>query len=199
MTAKRGRPRSEVAQKAILSTALELLEDKGLARLTIEAVAQKAGVGKPTIYRYWANAQELAMAALIAQASDAAEVPASPAGLNALRRQLYRVIARFSTKAGKQTSMLLATADSDSEISKAFRNQVVLQSRKEGHAILLDILAEGGQPTLPIESLLDMIYGPIFYRILAKHAPLDAALADDIVDMVTLLIANSDRTIADQP
>jgi len=199
MTAKRGRPRSEVAQKAILSTALELLEDKGLARLTIEAVAQKAGVGKPTIYRYWANAQELAMAALSDQAIDSDETLVSPADLDALRQQLYRVIARFSTKAGKQTSMLLATADSDSEISKAFRNQVVLQSRKEGHAILLDILAEGGQPTLPIESLLDMIYGPIFYRILAKHAPLDAALADDIVDMVTLLIANSDRTIADQP
>ena len=41
---------------------------------------------------------------------------------------------------------------------------------------------------MPVESLLDMIYGPIFYRLLTRHAPLDPALADDIVGMIAALI-----------
>jgi len=199
VASKRGRPRSEVAEKAILSSALEILEDKGPARLTIEAVAEKAGVGKPTIYRYWANAQELAMSALISQSSKLDDRSPPHSGLRALRLQLQHVIERFSSKAGKQASMLLATADPDSEISKAFRNQVILKSRNEGRVILLGILGDSPQSPYPVESLLDMIYGPIFYRLLAKHAPLDGTLADDVVDMITVLIDRANLSGGDQP
>ena len=61
---KPGRPRSERARQAILRSAFDLLQEVGPTRLTVEAVAARAGVGKPTIYRYWANAQDLAMAAM---------------------------------------------------------------------------------------------------------------------------------------
>ena len=98
------------------------------------------------------------------------------------------MIARFSARAGKQAALLLATADPESEISKGFRNQVIMKSRAEGRDILNEIFGEGTQPTVPIESLLDMIYGPIFYRLLTRHAPLDPTLADDIVGMIAALI-----------
>lgn len=191
MTAKRGRPRSEAARQKVLASALEILENKGLARLTVEAVAAKAGVGKPTIYRYWANAQELSMAALMAQEVNALAESAPDSGLESLRRQLHGVIARFSERAGKQAALLLATADPESEISKGFRNQVILKSRAEGREILEEIFGAGAEPQVSIESLLDMIYGPIFYRLLTRHAPLDVALADDIIGVIAALVPNS--------
>ena len=54
---KRGRPPSEAAQKRALQAAHDILMAEGFGRLTIEAVAARSGVGKPTIYRSWANAQ----------------------------------------------------------------------------------------------------------------------------------------------
>ena len=164
------------------------LENKGLARVTIEAVAAAAGVGKPTIYRSWANAHELSMAALMAQEVEETSEGTTDSGLEQLRQQLHGVIGRFSARAGKQAALLLATADPESEISKGFRNQVIMKSRAEGRDILNEIFGEGTQPTVPIESLLDMIYGPIFYRLLTRHAPLDPTLADDIVGMIAALI-----------
>src|ERR1700689_1994006 len=51
--AQRGRPRSEQSHRAILDAANEILEERGFADLTIDEVAHRAGVSKPTIYRRW--------------------------------------------------------------------------------------------------------------------------------------------------
>ncbi len=59
-----GRPRSEKSHRAILRAALELLSRDGLSGMSIEGVAERAGVGKTTIYRRWATKEELVMAAL---------------------------------------------------------------------------------------------------------------------------------------
>lgn len=59
-----GRPRSEKSHQAILKATLELLARNGLQGTSIEAVAEKAGVGKSTIYRRWSDKEELALAAL---------------------------------------------------------------------------------------------------------------------------------------
>lgn len=201
MTAKkRGRPRSTASHDAILKSTLAILDENGLSGISIEAVAARAKVGKPTIYRYWANAQELAMSALMGEVPDLAGAPSLDVGLETLQRQLRNVIERFSTKSGKQATMLLAAADLDSEISKAFRNQVILKSRTEGRAILEGILSDSPQPlSHPVETLLDMIYGPIFYRLLTRQAPLEERLADDIVNVVAALVGRSDSSRGDQP
>lgn len=182
---RRGRPRSTQAEAAILKAARELLDDTGPARLTIEAVAARAKVGKPTIYRYWANARELAMAALMARMPDAQGVEESQSPLADLRTHVRGLIARFSTTRGKQTALMLATAERDSEMFKAFRNQVVMTGREEGRAILARAQVSGEVRTdLPIETTLDLIYGPIFFRLLTVHAPLTQAFADEIVGLI---------------
>src|SRR5262249_24320148 len=61
----RGRPRSVAARRAILKAAHQLLAEGGLSSVTIEGIAARAGVGKPTIYRSWPNAHAVAMAALM--------------------------------------------------------------------------------------------------------------------------------------
>ena len=61
----RGRPRSTKAMKAILRAARKLLKEGGPAAVTMEAVAEHAGVGKPTLYRWWPNRHAVMMAALM--------------------------------------------------------------------------------------------------------------------------------------
>ena len=185
-TKKRGRPRSARAQAAILKAARELLDEVGPARLTIEAVAARAAVGKPTIYRYWANARELAMAALMARMPDQPDVKASQSALADLRTHVRGLIARFATTRGRQTALMLATAERDSEMFKAFRNQVVMAGREEGRAILERAVETGEvKSDIPLETALDLVYGPIFFRLLTVHAPLTQDFADEVVGTLT--------------
>ena len=60
----RGRPRSEQAHRAIVEATLTLLDEGGYTALTIEAVAERAGVGKTTIYRRWPSKLELVIEAI---------------------------------------------------------------------------------------------------------------------------------------
>lgn len=186
---RRGRPPSQLARARILKAAHDILIEDGFGRLTVEAVASKSGVGKPTIYRQWANACELAMAALMSGDSGAIEED----GINlrsALTAQMRSLIQAFATTRGRQIAMTLAAADPESEFTKAFRNQVILSSRETGRALLIEAAARG-EIMLPqnLEVLLDMMYGPVFYRLLVGHRPLDANFAENIVAIALEVVA----------
>jgi AcrR family transcriptional regulator len=179
---------------AILRAAREILLADGLGKLTVEAVAARAGVGKPTIYRNWKNAQELAMAAFLDETQDADETRVTGSARIKLVTQLELLIRQFATVRGRQITLTLASADQDSEIAKAFRNRIILKSREEGRAIVEAGVASG-EFALPrgIEVALDLIYGPIFYRLLAGHRPLEPGLATEIVE--TLCVGFSPRLV----
>lgn len=180
--AKPGRPRSALAKAAILAAARDILMDQGLGRLTIEAVAAAAGVGKPTIYRYWRNAQELAMAALMADAEPGASPPANPGIQAQLQAQMARLIDRFATPRGRMVALTLAASDPDSELARAFRDQVIAQTRAEGRAVLLAAAArQEVDLATGVEVVLDLIYGPVFYRLLAGHLPLSQTFGGAVV------------------
>jgi AcrR family transcriptional regulator len=184
-TRKAGRPRSEKARLAILDAAYRMLMDDGFGRLTIEAVAARAGVGKPTIYRYWNNAQELAMAAFLARPDVEPAAALHVSARDGLKAHMRSVVAAFATSRGRQITLTMASSDPDSELAKAFRTQIILKSRETGRALLeagerSGELGMGGR----MEAVLDMIYGPIFYRLLAGHAPLDDGFSDGIVDII---------------
>ena len=180
-----GRPRKARAEADILRAARELLDEAGPARLTIEAVAVRAKVGKPTIYRYWANARELAMAALMERLPSAEKTLRGTVALDDLRTHIRGIISRFATTRGRQTALMLATAERDSELFKAFRNQVVFKGREEGRGILERAQKNGEvAPDMPMETVLDLLYGPIFFRLLTVHEPLTQDFADSIVALL---------------
>lgn len=182
---KPGRPRSAEAREKILAAAHALLIGEGLGRLTVEAVAARAKVGKPTIYRYWANAQELALAAFLSRPLQLREVAPSRSAKEDLKDHLVGVIAAFATPRGRQIALTMASVDGVSELSKAFRNQVILKSREAGRAILARAREAGEiEAATGIETALDMIYGPIFYRLLAGHQPLSEAFGAELVETV---------------
>lgn len=181
---KRGRPKSTAAYTKALSVAREILLAEGFGRLTMEAVASRSGVSKPTLYRHWANAQQLAMAALVPPAQNVEERSGQTARAR-LISQLELLIETFATTRGRQIALTLASADPDSEYTRAFRNRVLLTSRETGREIVQDAISKG-EFTAPadLEALLDMIYAPIFYRLLMGHMPLTKDLAAAIVERI---------------
>src|SRR5438105_136807 len=112
----RGRPRDPGTRKRILSAASHLLDEGGLTAVTMEAIAARAGVGKPTLYREWPNAHAVAMSAFLERARAAPTAARSRTALAALRRQLRELAAAFATRAGRSTAMMIAAAQNDSEL-----------------------------------------------------------------------------------
>lgn len=181
---RRGRPRDLRTRSAILRAARELLDELGPAALTMEAVAQRAGVGKPTVYRWWPNRHAVAMAALMDEAPPPRTTARrSRSALKALEQQLLTVADTLASRAGRHVTAIIAAADPDTEVAKAFRHHFVLARRGEGRAFLEQAVAQGELRTgLHIDVALDQLYGALFFRLLLGHAPVDAAFVRTLLD-----------------
>lgn len=179
----RGRPRSESAKNAILKAASTLLREGGLGAVTMEAVAARAGVGKPTVYRWWPDRHAVAMAALMAaEVEPGARAPRRTA-LAELRQQLCTIAKRFATSTGRHVTSIIAASETESELSKAFRNHFVLARRAEGRALLETAIKNREvRQDLDLEVGLDLLYGPLFFRLLMGHASLDEAFTEQVID-----------------
>jgi AcrR family transcriptional regulator len=179
----RGRPRSETARRNVLAAARKLLEERGLPGLTVEGIAAEAGVGKPTIYRHWPNAQAVAMDAFLEGGDRASGEPLGGSPLGALRRQLAGIAVAFASPAGRSTAAMIAAAQNDSELAKVFRQRFIMRGRETGRALLLQAIEQGAvRPDLDLEVALDLIYAPLFFRLLIGHGPLDRDFTDTLLD-----------------
>jgi AcrR family transcriptional regulator len=180
----RGRPRDPRTRAAILAAARALLERGGLTAVTIEAIAAKAGVSRPTIYRYWPNAPAVAMAAFL-EASGAPAAKSSRSPLAALRAQLHAVADAFAAPAGRSVAAMVAAAQSETELAKAFRNEFIARNRDAARLMLERCVAERlVAPPADIDLALDLIFGPLFYRLLMGHAPITRGFVDQLLDAV---------------
>jgi AcrR family transcriptional regulator len=181
---RRGRPRSETARARILEAARSLLEERGLTGVTMEGIAARAGVGKPTVYRHWPNAQAVAMDAFLETTGVGSDGKRADAALAMLRRHLRAIAAAFTTTAGRNTAAMIAAAQHDSDLAKVFRNRFILQSRRHGRELLERAAAEGAiAARADFEIALDMIYAPLYFRLLIGHGPLDAAFTDGLLEL----------------
>jgi AcrR family transcriptional regulator len=179
---KRGRPRDANIRKKILAAAASLLDEGGLGAVTMEAIAVRANVGKPTIYREWPNAQAVAMAAFLETADSPAQARTSRSPIEALRRQMRKVAEVFATRAGRNTAMMIAAAQSDSELAKVFRTHFIIKSREEGRTLIeAAIAARELRKDIDIETALDLIYAPLYFRLLIGHGPLDGTFTDRVL------------------
>ena len=183
--APRGRPRDPRTRAAILAAARALLERGGLTSVTIEAIAQKAEVSRPTIYRYWPNAPAVAMAAFLETtgAAEAAKSPRSP--LAALHAQLHALADAFAAPTGRSVAAMVAAAQSETELAKAFRNEFIARNRDATRALLERCIADKAiAPPEDLELSLDLIFGPLFYRLLMGHAPITRGFVDQLLAAV---------------
>jgi AcrR family transcriptional regulator len=182
---RRGRPRSESARKAILEAAAELLLAQGLESVTMDEVAERAGVSKATIYRWWPTKETLALEALHHEwgtAQPSLRDTGSLRGdlLSLLRPWIRRVRAR---PYGRVIASLITEANTDPQFADQYLTQFVEPRREPGRTLVKRSIERGEIPAgTDIELALDLVYGPIYHRLLHGHAPITDRFVQAVVD-----------------
>ena len=180
-----GRPRNLLIRESILKAARELMEELGFAGISMEAIAKRASVGKPTVYRWWPNRHAVVMAALMDKPLLHVEQQKNCSALNALEQQLCLVAETLTSRHGRHLTAIIATADPDTEIAKAFRHHFVLTRRNEGQVIIEQGLKNGEiLKNLDIDIVLDQLYGALFFRVLLGHASVDVSFVSKLMKQV---------------
>ncbi|MEU4235241.1 TetR/AcrR family transcriptional regulator [Nonomuraea sp. NPDC026600] len=176
----RGRPRDPQTDTAILNAALELFVERGVEGISIEQVAKRAGVGKPTVYRRWSTKEDL-----IAQAIEqwvAAEVTPSAADVYALplRDIVERVLPAAAETAASPAfralvARIMGSAVSHPSLMAVYWRHYIVPRRKLAATMLQRAQADGIlAPDTDLDVLIDMMAGAVTYRVLQPDPP-DAA------------------------
>jgi AcrR family transcriptional regulator len=184
--AQRGRPRSQEADRAILTAAVELLAERGLAAMSIEEVAARAGVGKTTIYRRWPSKGLLALDAFVASFREVQPLPDTGTLRGDLLAALHAwVRAVTQTPMGSMLTGLIAEAQHDQELRGAWRDRM-LEPLRTQHRIMLDRAVSRGEmaPSVDREVVLDLFFGAAEHRLLLGHLPMSDDFITDVVDVI---------------
>ena len=184
--APRGRPRSEKARKAVLDAAAELLLARGLSAVSMDAVAEQAGVSKATIYRWWPSKETLALDALFTEWAAARPQPRDTGSLRGDLRSLLRPWARLASSRpyGRVLAALLTETHTDPVFAAEYRRRVVEPRRDQARAIFRRAIERGEiAADTKIEVALDLLYGALYHRLLHGHAPLTDRFTQDVIDM----------------
>lgn len=186
---KKGRPRSRKSQKAILAATHALLNESGTGGLTIESIARRAGVGKPTIYRWWPTLADIVLEALLDLADTEIAVPESSSPRESLSLFLRKSMEALNRGSGVHLRFLMAQAQQDEAFRERFREHFVTARRKVLHSILLRATQAGrGAPVANRDLVVDMVFGAMWYRLLVGHAPLDEAFAEELTEAAMELL-----------
>lgn len=190
----RGRRRSRASEEAILSATLELLSEIRIRDLTIEAIAQKARVGKNTIYKWWPSKTYIALDAFRSTLDKTIPIPDTGSVEQDLKQLVRSSISMPSTAMRGIFAQFLTEALSDPAFASLFC-ECFLEPRRKAIAARLDRAIKQGEirDTFDPEIALDLIFGPLIFRMLAGAGPLPEA-ADTIID--TLMHGLATRTLS---
>lgn len=184
--AKRGRPRSDDVERAILSAASDLLMERGLDAMTIEEVAARACVGKASIYRRWSTKGSLALDAFLVDYL--AQQPVVDTGV--LEDDLREALSLWSaavvgTAMGRALVGIIAEAQNDDDLAQGWIDRVLAPAREQ-YRVMLDRAIERGE--IPVGSdvdvIMDLLYGAAYHRLLQGHLAIDAEFIARVSRMV---------------
>ncbi|MDT4937578.1 MAG: hypothetical protein QOG80_1249 [Pseudonocardiales bacterium] len=181
---RRGRPRSETARNAVLEAAAVLLLERGLAAVSMDEVATRAGVSKATIYRWWPTKETLALDALYHE-WDGVPHPRDTGSLRGDLLELLRPWVRLAVRRpyGRVIAALLTEAQSDPVFAEKYRAHFIEPRRELARAVFRRAIERGElAPNTKIEVALDLVYGAVYHRLLHQHAPLTDRFVRDVVD-----------------
>jgi AcrR family transcriptional regulator len=180
-----GRPRSEQAHQAILRSTLRILGQSGFSELTIEDVADRAGVGKATVYRWWPNKGALVADAFASNTTRKLRFPDTGSVFSDMSRQMRQLVKVFRSPRGRIVSAILAAGQSDKDLIAAFRDRFLWPRRQEAYATLRRGIRRGElRKDIDPDLVLDSLYGPIYMRFLIRHDRLTPEFVDRLCALV---------------
>lgn len=189
-TRRPGRPRSARAERAILDAAVRLLDRVGYAGLTMEGLADEAGVGKTTIYRRYPCKADVVMAAI----DDATEGLLDP-DTGDVREDLRVLGQRFRdalvhTPLSEALPGLVLEAAATPDVAERFRS--FIRRRRESGRVIIERGIERGQlrPDVDIDLVLDLFSGPLYLRLLVTGDDVGAVTPAELVDVLFDGMAN---------
>lgn len=184
-----GRPRSLACRKAVLEATADLLSEVRYSDVTMERIAKRAGVAKQTLYKWWPSRPRLVMEAY----RERVGVAISISDTGDLDRDLERIMIETTralrdasadgrTGLGSVFAGLIADAQGDADLLDEFRKSYFDIRRARVASLLENAKGRGELPRdTDIETVLDLLYGPIWLRLLVRHGRLDAKLAKAVV------------------
>ena len=186
----RGRPRGPAGDARILEAAVRLIAEVGYDRTTVDAIAERAAVSKPTIYRRWSGKAEI-----VAEAIRCRKGPSTPPDTGSLRGDLLAIVGGLRESLSGEDAQLAAGLTgllrSSDEFAALFREHVIAAER-ERYRLLLDRAAARGEiaDVAAVTPLFADVAGAIvFARVMISREPVDDAFAEQLVDAVLLPVA----------
>ncbi|MFE1103693.1 TetR/AcrR family transcriptional regulator [Nocardiopsis alba] len=180
--------RKERSRRAILEATRALVAEEGYDRVSIEAIASRAGVGKQTIYRRWPSKDAVVFAAILAlgENRDGHDIALPDTGdLRAdLRLVLRATVEEFTDPAFDRLMRAVNTAVSNNEaLAARYREELARPLDEAKRARLLSARETGElSPDADLDLMLETLYAPLFQRWLHRSGPLTAEYADALVD-----------------
>jgi AcrR family transcriptional regulator len=181
----RGRRRSLEAEAAILKATLYLLERQPLRKVTADAIAHRAGVSKATIYKWWPNKSLVALDAYLAGMTEQVPTPDTGSAELDFTWQLKSLMAFYTSPLGRLFGQFIAEGQSDPAFLALFR-QRFLYVRRNAARVMWQRGVDRGEIREEVdgEIVLDLIYGPMIFRLLAGHGSLGERDSEAVVAAV---------------
>lgn len=186
-TSKPTRPggRSERVRRSVLSAVVEVVAEIGYDAMSIEQVADRAGVHKTTVYRRWATKPELMLDAAKSMSRNEVPIPDSGNLIEDLQLLARSVAANLSTAVGGRVSRSLVAASASAE-DLSTPMTAFWDERMSAATIVIERAVQRGELDASVDPLvlIHLLVGPIWFRFLLTGDPIDDALADDLAALV---------------
>jgi AcrR family transcriptional regulator len=191
--------RSEASRRSILDATLRLLADGNMTvkTLSIEAIAKEAGVGKTTIYRWWPSKAAVVIDAFMENHLLHTPVRTDVPVREALESHLRSLIRQYAGPPGRLVAQILAESQYDPETRTTFRERF-FANRYQAIVELVQRGIDSGElsPNIDPGLFSEMLYAPVYQRLLIGHRPLSRTLAKSLVDQAFELGAGAPKARA---
>lgn len=184
-----GRPRDPATHQKILQTALGMLETQSLQDLSIEAIAKEAGVSKVTIYRWWSSKAMLVLEAFTeAHLVRTPMLRELPPGAR-IAHHISTLVEQYAGFPGRIVAQIIGDGQYNPDNLRAFREQFHYGRRAVVREVIEEWRKSGEINTaFEVEELMDLLYAPIYMRLLVGHGSLDQAFVAQHVRFVYSLL-----------
>ncbi len=178
-----GRPRSEQSRVAVLRATSELLHEVGLRAMTTEEISARSGASKATIYKWWPNKYAVAVEAFLTELMAESPDPDTGSAHEDFRRVIGGLAHFYTGVSGRVFAQLVGEGQSDPLVQQDLRVHLVAPRRALMRKMWDRGVARGElRADLDPDTALDLMIGPVLYRLVMGHAPLDEESADALVD-----------------